>query len=326
MAENWQLASEHALDALDLRIAAALQLCPRASWRRLSEMVGSTEFTVSRRAERLLQTGVVRTTVIADSATPGFRVLIQIVADVAHVAGVGHALALRSDTRFVALITGAFDVVAEVIVPSYRHLASVILEELPAIPGITHTTTETVVRNFKTAYDWSAALLDPGVDVPVQAGMDAFSMSSPRIDDVDRGLIQELQRDARVSYVELASRCHVTESMARRRVEHLISRGAIRPIALVDPAILGFGVELLVLLKIDLSRLEEVATALSTRREVRYVSATSGFSDLACEVITRSPDASYEFITSVLGALPGIREINTATELVTLKRAHVIFP
>jgi hypothetical protein len=56
---------------------------------------------------------------------------------------------------------------------------------------------------------------------------------------------------------------------------------------------------------------------------VRYLAATSGFSDLACEVILRSPEDLYEFSTGVLGGLQGIQRALVAHELVTVKRAYM---
>ena len=57
--------------------------------------------------------------------------------------------------------------------------------------------------------------------------------------------------------------------------------------------------------------------------EVRYLAATSGFSDLVCEVILRSPDDLYEFSTEILGGLRGIQSTVIAHELVTVKRAYM---
>lgn len=249
----------------------------------------------------------------------------QIVCDIADVQRVGRALAQRADVRFVSLVTGPFDVVAEMIMPSYSRLATVILEELPDIPGITHTTTETVVRNFKMSYDWSRTLLDPGAEISPQAGIAERAGSETALDEIDVCLVAELRAHGRASFAELAERCGITESMARRHTEHLLTRGGVRPITLVDPAFLGYQVELMVWLRVDLGRIEEIATSLAARYEVRYVSATSGYSDLVCEVILRSPADSYMFLAHGLGSLPGIREVNVAAELVTLKRANVIY-
>ena len=77
------------------------------------------------------------------------------------------------------------------------------------------------------------------------------------------------------------------------------------------------------MLRVNLGELERIATALAARREVRYVSATSGFSDLACEVILRSADDLYDFTTNVLGGLAGVQRTVIAHELATVQaRLH----
>jgi DNA-binding Lrp family transcriptional regulator len=150
------------LDVLDRRIVAALQVNARATWRQIAAAVGSTESTVKRRAGRLIEAGAMRITAFTDTLGPGFPVLVQFTCRFNSPAEVARRLAERDDVRFVALVTGPFDVVAEMIVPSSRHLAEIILRELPTIPGITGTTTETVLRTFKRSYDWSCDVLGDG--------------------------------------------------------------------------------------------------------------------------------------------------------------------
>lgn len=324
IAEDRDLGLVLPLDQLDRRIIAALQINPRATWRQIAEAVETTESTARRHAERLVQAGAIRITTTSAMTYPDTYVMMQFACEPVRAAEVGRTLAARDDVRFVALVTGPFDVVAEVLAPSHRHLARVLVEELPAIVGISRTTTETELRNFKTAYDWSADLLGDRA-----AALNGLSRPldevSPFVDldDIDRRLIDRLKIDGRASYAELAAACDVTESTARRRTEHLFSRAGVRPITLVDPQVVGYEAEMLLWLRVDLAQLEQVAKTLAGRREVRYISATSGYSDLVCEVIMRSKDDLYMFLTGVLGKLPGIREVNTATELITLKRAHV---
>lgn len=312
------------LDRLDRRIIATLQINPRATWRQISTAVETTESTARRRAERLLRTGAIRITAISAPTHPDAYVMMQFTCEAIRAADVGRALAARDDVRFVALVTGPFDVVAEVLAPSPRQLARVILEELPALTGITGTTTETELRNFKTAYDWSADLLgDTASELNAWPAARQDVSRLVALDDIDRCLFDQLKIDGRASYAELATNCGITESTAGRRTEHLFTRAAVRPITLVDPHVLGYEAEMLLWLRVDLAQLEGVATTLAARREVRYISATSGYSDLVCEVIMRSTDDLYMFLTRVLGTLAGVREVNTATELMTLKRAHV---
>ncbi|MDB5056940.1 MAG: hypothetical protein JWO59_412 [Chloroflexi bacterium] len=318
------LPTAHAVDDLDQRIAVALQVNPRAQWRQIAAMVGTSESTARRHAERMLQTGLLHSTVTADALTPGFPVLVQFTCDLHRVTEVANRLADRPDVRYLSLVTGRFDVVAEVVVPSRDELARIILAEFPTIPGISHTTTETVLHNFKTSYDWGRDLL--GDEVETIPDLPSFPSPTARqftFDSVDLQLIQQLKRNGRMSYADLANQCSISEPMARRRVEALLTSGGVRAVTFVNPSILGYEVELLVWLRVDFSRLEQIAAALAERREVRYLSATSGFSDLVCEIILPSHGHLYTFFTTVLGTLPGILQADTATELATIKRGFM---
>ena len=316
------------MDALDRRIAAALQLDGRATWREVARVVGSSESTVARRGRQLLESGLVRVTGQADPARAGlgYPVLVQLNCEAGAVKHVAHSLAARPDVRFLAIVTSTFDVLLELIVPSRSHLAHVLVDEFSEVEGITGTTTDAVMRTFKTSYDWSRELidahgLDPSFGSPQAA--DPPRRGHAELDETDLGLIAHLGEDGRRTYSELASALSISEPMVRRRVSALLDTGALRFATLVDPRALGFEIEAFVLLRINLGEMERIATALAARREVRYLSATSGFSDVACEVILRSPEDLYEFTTQVLGGLQGVQRTVIAHELVTLKRAYV---
>lgn len=311
------------LDDLDRKIAAALQIDGRATWRQVARVVGTSESTVARRAQSLLDARAMRVTAVADPIRCGlgYPVLLQLGCDVGAAQDVARALAERADVRFVALVTGTFDIVAEVIVPSRVRLARVLLEELAEIEGIRRTTTESVLRNFKTSYDWSRDLLG-------EAGRELATVSvsegrAQSLDSTDALLLHLLVEDGRRTYAELASKVGVSESMARRRVETMSASGCLRYATFVEPHLLGYDVEVFIWLRVELGRLEEIAAALVERPEVRYVSATSGFSDLTCEAILGSQDDLYAFTTGVLGVLPGVREVDVGLELETVKRGYV---
>ena len=312
------------LDDLDRRIAAVLQIDGRSTWRQAARLAGTSESTVARRAQSMFDAGIMRVNGLADPIRCGFGnpVLLQLSCEVGAAAEVARELAERVDVRFVALVTGTFDIVAEVIVPSRVALARVLLEELPEIKGITRTTTESVLRNFKTSYDWSRDLLgDAGLtDITVAPAVDG---PAPSLDEVDLLLLHALVDDGRRTYAELGAAVGVSESMARRRVEVLVASGCLRFATFVEPHLLGYDVEVFIWMRVELARLEETASALAERREVRYLSATSGFSDLTCEAILGSQDDLYEFSTGVLGVLPGIREVDVGLELATVKRGYV---
>lgn len=313
------------MDDLDRQIAAALQVNGRATWLQIARAVGSSESTVARRAQRLIEQGLLRIAAVTDPPRAGFGypVLIQLRCGPAAAPRVADELAARADVRFLALVTGSFDIVMELIVPSRRYLANVLLNELTAIDGIGETTTESVVRNFKTSYDWSRDLLGEAAG-ELEGSFGATAQDGEAtLDPVDLELVQLLSEDGRRSFADLAARLGISESLARRRVHSMCASGCMSFATFVAPELLGYDVELMCWLRVDLFRLDEIASALATRPEVRYLSATSGYSDLICEIILRSQDELYDFSTKTLAALRGIHSVNFALELQTVKRAHL---
>lgn len=317
------------MDELDVRIAAALQINGRATWQQVAQAVDSTESTVARRAQRMLDQGEIRVAAIADPQRCGwgYPVLVQLRCEVGEPKRVAQVLAAREDVRFVALIAGTFDVVVELIVPSRSHLAEILIEQLPQIGGIRESTTESVLRNFKMSYDWSRGLIEDAAVEYLAEGVsvDAQFGNTVVLDETDRALLALLREDGRLSFRSLAEQTGVGESRARRKADTMVKKGAIRIATIVPSHLLGFDVECFCWIRVDLIHLEEAARLLSQRPEVRYLSAASGYRDLICEVILPSEADLYEFETTVLGGLPGIRQVDIGLELQTVKRAFMHF-
>lgn len=314
------------LDEVDRRLVAALQVAPRASWLQIAAALDVSESTVSRRAKRLFTSGSVRVAAMPDPLRCGlgFPVLMQVSCTVGTAASVAHALATRPDVRFVALLSGNFDLVLELVVPSRSHLSEVVLHELNQVPGIVRTTTEAVVRNFKTSYDWARHLLGDRAVLLEQTRPDVHTVDGTHpVDGDDLRLIELLSRDGRLSAAELAKRCDLSESSVRRRVDALTTGAAVHFATFIDPVLMGYEAPVFLWLDVDLGELEDVALALSSRMEVRYLSATAGYSDLIAEVILPDLHQLYGFLTTVVGSLPGVRRSEVGLELNTVKRGYL---
>jgi DNA-binding Lrp family transcriptional regulator len=234
------------MDELNRWIATALQVNGRASWLQVGRVVGNSESTVARRAQQMIDAGRIPVIAIAEpiKCGLGYPVLVQLKCVVGAASRTAHALADRPDVCF-WLVTGSFDIVMELIVPSRRCLAGVLLKEPPRIAGIKETTTETILRDFKISYDWSRDLLggastelDRLIAVPENA-----SDKSYVLDAVDLRLYELLLEDGLRSFSELASIVSISESMARRCVDALRERGCLRFATLLEPYLLGSDVE-----------------------------------------------------------------------------------
>jgi len=60
------------------------------------------------------------------------------------------------------------------------------------------------------------------------------------IDKLDRKLIEELQKDGRESYTELAGKLGITEGTVRKRVRNLVDRGIMKIVAVTNASELGY--------------------------------------------------------------------------------------
>jgi DNA-binding Lrp family transcriptional regulator len=91
---------------------------------------------------------------------------------------------------------------------------------------------------------------------------------------------------------------------------------------MVDPVALGFELEVLMHLRVEPASLEHVAAALAATKEVRYISATTGLSDLTCDAVFRDTDDLYTFVTRTIGGIRGILAIDVDVVLESVKREY----
>ena len=104
-----------------------------------------------------------------------------------------------------------------------------------------------------------------------------------RVDDLDRGIIEELQKNGRESFRRIASRLGVSEATVRARYARLTSEGILQVVAVTNPLGLGFE-QALVGIKTS-GPPEAVADQLSRWPQADYVVVTAGQFDLVVEVV-----------------------------------------
>ena len=104
----------------------------------------------------------------------------------------------------------------------------------------------------------------------------------PRIDRTEGRMIEILQQNGRKTTRQLAKEAGVSELTARRKLRRLIDQDIIRVVATVDPFDVGYETPAIIGLRVDPSRLEEVATAISELPNVVAATYTTfGSSEIA---------------------------------------------
>ena len=314
-------------DAVDARLVAALQHDARATWGQLASAAGVSESTAMRRVQRLREAGNLLIIGVPDPlrADLGQPVLVHLRTQPGQTTAVAEAVAGRTDVRFVAIVSGRSDVICELIVRDRAHLSRILLADLAEHGAIVSSRTSMVLKTFKTRDEWSQELLPGTADRP--RGPVVPTEKPPRIDHLDMALIAALGQDGRRSFVDLSGDLGLSETAVSRRLNALLASRQLSFATLVNPVLLGFGLEAFLHLRVELSDLESVAVALAGRPEIRYVSATAGYSDVICEAVFRDNDALYDFLTRHVGMLKGVRHVEVDTELTTIKRVfrHPLF-
>lgn len=318
------------LDDLDKKIIVALQIDGRASWRAIAETVGAAVSTVARRGQQLLAEGTVRVGVMPTLGSAGHveSFLIRVNCSPGTQMDVAEELVRSPYVRFVTLVTGRFDLYAEVVITGGSAQQTRVLTSLQSIPGVERWRSDLLTHNYKVSFDWGRQLFDPA-DLPrgPHSHMPPPNSCEPsHLDESDWRIIGELSVDGRASFPSVATKLGMNESSVRRRYDRLKANGCITTATSVTAASLGMSAETLIILRVAPSHVDAVADALREHLAVRFIAAALDESALYCEVILPTTDDLHRFQTDTLGKLDGVKGWTACMELVFMKRGFVETP
>jgi len=143
------------------------------------------------------------------------------------------------------------------------------------------------------------------------------------LDDIDVRILHHLQREARISNVELAERVGLSPAPCLRRVRALEEAGVIRKyVALLDPAALNLNVTVLVQVSLDRQVDEHFKIfeeAVMQRPEVLECYVTAGPSDFLLRVVVEDVAAYERFRREFLSRIESVASTNSSFGLRQVK-------
>ncbi len=147
----------HTPDETDRQIISLLQHDGRLSNVEIGRQLGLAEGTVRKRLERLVAENVIRIIALAQPAAFGLttRVFISIQTELGDLNNVAQRLAQMPEVCSVSVITGSFDIIIEVALPSGDRLLSFLIDKVSSIPGVKRTETSQVMQVVKHPCDWT---------------------------------------------------------------------------------------------------------------------------------------------------------------------------
>lgn len=149
------------------------------------------------------------------------------------------------------------------------------------------------------------------------------SPASFQLDEIDERIVQALKEDGRMSFAEIARRLDVSPGMIRQRYFDLVANRVVQVVAVTNPTLVGYDSVALIGVRVDGSRLREIAREIAAFKEVIYLVLCAGSFDILVEVVCRDNAHLLRFLSENLRALEGVRSTETFVYLEIVKETYL---
>jgi Lrp/AsnC family leucine-responsive transcriptional regulator len=145
-------------------------------------------------------------------------------------------------------------------------------------------------------------------------------------DAIDRRILRALQRNGRMSNVELANEVGLSPSPCLRRVRLLEESGIIdRYVAVLDGAKVGVGLTVFARVWFktqDAETTNQFAETVRNFPEVVECYLTTGECDAIMRIVTADHHAYWRFQSDYLMRIPSVQSVKTDVPMETIKRSY----
>jgi DNA-binding Lrp family transcriptional regulator len=292
------------LDALDAALLNEVRRDGRATYETLGRVVGLSRTAARTRLQRLQDSGLARIVGVVHPTVFGLTAYAHAAVTVDGTAApVADRIAAIDQAPFVSTVTGRWALVAELRSPDQKALAQSV-RDIAALPGVRRVDTSVYTEILKDAYF-------PPRDL---------SHAPTPIDDIDRALLAQLQRDGRTSFADLGEAVGLSIGAARTRVLRLLDAGAVHIGARVYPHALGLehhtGFEITFA-----DGAQAAVERMRTMDRVQYLATAIGRCDAVGTLTGYSAEEIFQALEG-LRALPGVRSVESWTHLRVVKESY----
>ena len=317
------------IDDLDRQILYAVQVEPRAAFSEVADVLGVSEQTVARRFRRMHADGVVRVLGLVNPARLGrtdWVVRVRVRPDAA--TALADALARRDDVSWVTLLSGGSEIMCITRPDSDDQRDELLLQRLPRTAQVLGFSAQAMLHRYGPAAgpDWTgyADSLDEA-----QLARLVRRERPPRDDSVtlepeDAPLVAALRANGRASYADLAKDTGWTPARVARRLEGLRASGVLYFDVELAQALIGFSALAFMWLTVAPSDLEQTGQALVRHRQVAFCGAITGAANLMTALVCRDSADLYRYVTTDVGAIETVRQVEISPVLRRLKQAGTL--
>ena len=148
------------------------------------------------------------------------------------------------------------------------------------------------------------------------------NMTSQTVDEIDLQIIAALRKDGRVAFAQIAEQLNVSPGMIRLRYNRLVEEGFLKVVAITNPLRMGYKTMAMIGIRVDGSKLLDIAEKISKLDEVIYMVVASGRFDIFAEVVCRDHEDLLRFLTEKLSTIEGVRESESFMHLKIMKEVY----
>lgn len=141
------------------------------------------------------------------------------------------------------------------------------------------------------------------------------------LDDVNKAIVEQLQKDGRRTYGAIGEAVGLSEAAVRQRVQRMRDAGVMQIVAVTDPLQVGFRSQAMVGIRTD-GDSRTVAERLAAVEDIDYVVLCTGSFDILVELVCEDEDSILELLNGVIRQIPGVRDTETFMYLKLTKQTY----
>ena len=143
------------------------------------------------------------------------------------------------------------------------------------------------------------------------------------LDDIDRNILRQLQKDAAIPNITLARRVGLSPSPCLRRVQQLEEAGVVRNrVTLLDPTSVGLGMNVFIQVELEKQTERTLRTfekAVMESPQVMECYLMTGEADYLLRVALADMEAFERFVVGFLTRIPGVARVRSSFTMKEVK-------
>lgn len=142
------------------------------------------------------------------------------------------------------------------------------------------------------------------------------------IDGTDSKMISLLQKDGRISNIDIAKKLGISEATVRIRLKRLIDEGFIQIVAVSNPFRLGFEITGDLYIHVEMKKVDDVIKELKKIKALWYIVMTTGDNNINAEFVVKTLEDLNDLVYNQISHIDGVIRVETSVIMKYVKRNY----